>query len=114
MRFESKKLLYDVMRSIELLEQFTLGKTFEDYSKDALLRSGVERQLEIIGEALSKIAKVDSDCALHISEYQKIIALRNILIHEYAQVDNYIVWDILETKLSILRDEVMPLFENEP
>ena len=56
----------------------------------------IERGLAIIGEALSQLAKLDAARAARISEHRSIIALRNILIHAYAEVDDRIVWDIVE------------------
>ena len=52
MRLESKKYLYDVLQAAKQVEEFCRGKSFTDYEADALLRSAVERQFEIIGEAL--------------------------------------------------------------
>ncbi|HEY9871742.1 MAG TPA: HepT-like ribonuclease domain-containing protein [Candidatus Obscuribacterales bacterium] len=63
MRPEARKFLYDIQQAVELLHQFRRGKTFDDYSGDAMFRSAVERQFEIIGEALSQLAKVDLECA---------------------------------------------------
>lgn len=80
---------------------------------DALLRSAVERQFEIIGEALARLARLDETLASRISEYRRIIAFRNILIHGYADVDHHIVWDIIESKLPTLRREVTTLLERE-
>ena len=55
MRPEARRHLYDILRAAEKLEQFTEGKSLDDYEGDALLRSGVERQLGIVGEALNRI-----------------------------------------------------------
>jgi len=71
----------------------------------------VERQFEIIGEALTRLARLDEAIAQRISEYRRIIAFRNILVHGYAQVDDRLVWDIVETKLDALRGEVTSLLE---
>ena len=78
-----------------------------------MLRSAVERQFEIIGEALAQLSRLDPTLASRISEFRRIIAFRNILIHGYAQVDDRIVWDIVETKLQVLRGEVGALLEQE-
>uniref|UniRef100_A0A831X8P9 DUF86 domain-containing protein n=1 Tax=Thermorudis peleae TaxID=1382356 RepID=A0A831X8P9_9BACT len=100
-------------QAAELIASFTAGKTFADYEVDALLRSAVERQFEIIGEALARLARLDETLASRISEYRRIIAFRNILIHGYADVDHHIVWDIIESKLPTLRREVTTLLERE-
>jgi len=109
MRPETKKLLYDIAQAAERLELFSHGKTFADYEQDVLLRSGVERQFEIIGEAMSRLAKISPDIAVQISDYQRIIAFRNILIHGYAIVDDRVVWEMLQLKLPILRQQVQKL-----
>ncbi len=57
-----------------------------------MLRSAVERQFEIVGEALNQLAKLAPDLAAQIPDLPRIVAFRNILIHAYAVVDNAIVW----------------------
>lgn len=109
MRLEAKKYLYDIQQAASRIADFTSGKRLEDYRADALLRSGVERQFEIIGEALAQLARLDENIVAQISEHRRIIAFRNILIHGYAEVDDRLVWDIIETKLPILRREVETL-----
>lgn len=105
MRLESKKYLYDIARAAALAMEFVAGKTFSDYAADAKLRSAVERQLEIVGEALAQLARTDAATASQISEYQRIIAFRNILIHGYAEIDHRIVWNVIERKLPVVRRE---------
>jgi uncharacterized protein with HEPN domain len=112
MRLEVRKYLYDIQQAADLLTQFSRGKSFDDYTRDAMLRSAVERQFEIIGEALSQLAKADSRCAERISEYRRIIAFRNILIHGYAELDTRLVWGVLEAKLPVLYREVTDLLSN--
>ena len=106
MRLEAKKYLYDIQQAVTLLAQFTAGKHFADYAGDAMLRAAVEREFEIIGEALAQLARRDPELATRISQHRSIIDFRNILIHVYADVDDRLVWDILETKLPILRREI--------
>src|SRR5438445_135303 len=106
MRLEAQKYLFDIQRAAALLKEFTAGKTFDDYARDPMTRAAVEREFEVIGEALSRLAKLDKALAAQISEHERIIAFRNILIHGYAEVADRLVWDIVETKLPILRQEV--------
>lgn len=111
MRLEAKKYLYDIQQAASRITEFTSGKCLDDYRGDAMLRSAVERQFEIIGEALTQLAKLDEALAAQITEYRRIIAFRNILIHGYAEVDDRLVWDIIETKLPTLRQQAEALLK---
>jgi hypothetical protein len=74
------------LQACELLHQFTSGRSFDDYGKDALLRLAVERQFEIIGEALSRALRVDPTLASAVTDSGRIIAFRNRLMQGYASV----------------------------
>jgi len=113
MRLEAKKYLYDIQQAASRIAEFTSGKKLDDYRSDALLRSAVERQFEIIGEALAQLAKLDAALIARISEYRRIIAFRNILIHGYAEVDDRLVWDIVEAKLPVLQRETEALLKSD-
>ena len=78
---ETAKLLYDMKHAAELITRFVQSKTFDDYVKDELLRSAVERQFEIIGEAMTRLIKRDAAIAAKFSDHQKIARFRNVLIH---------------------------------
>ena len=106
MKLETRKHLYDIRRAVDLLREFTSGKTFVNYEGDAMLRSAVERQFEIIGEAMTSFARIDKPAADRISHYRRIIAFRNILIHGYADVDDRLAWDVIKTNLPVLEREV--------
>jgi uncharacterized protein with HEPN domain len=113
MPLDARKYLFDIRRACGLLEQFTAGKTFADYGSDPLLRSAVERQFEIVGEALGKLAKVDPEAAATITDHRRIIAFRNVLIHGYDAVSDELVWGIVESKLAVLKTEVDALLGDE-
>ena len=113
MEVEVKKYLYDIQQAVQRVTKFTAGKTFDDYEQDAMLRAAVERQFEIIGEALAQLAKLDRTIAARISEHSRVIAFRNLLIHSYADVDDRLVWDILQTKLPVLSREVEALLKED-
>ena len=103
MQLESKKLLQDVLNALDLLEQFVERKTLEDYQGEAMLRAAVEREFEIVGEALKQLADRDLPTATLIPELRRIIAFRNVLIHGYAEVDNKVVWEALTTRVIPLK-----------
>ncbi|MBS0416922.1 MAG: DUF86 domain-containing protein [Proteobacteria bacterium] len=106
---DARKYLFDIAQEAAQLSEFVSGKSLEDYLGDRLLQRGVERQFEIIGEALSQMSKLDPALAERVSDYRKIISFRNILIHGYADVDDELVWDIVETRLPTLRQEIVQI-----
>ncbi|HPD13441.1 MAG TPA: DUF86 domain-containing protein [Planctomycetota bacterium] len=109
MRLEAKKLLEDMRQAGALVLDFTAGKTFEDYAGDKLLRSAVQRQFEIIGEALSRLARREPAAAAKITDRRQIISFRNVLIHGDDIVDDQVVWDVVRHKLPALLAEVQAL-----
>lgn len=108
-RREALKYLQDIVDACARLAEFTAGKSFEGYCREALLRSAVERQFEIIGEALNQALKVEPTLAESISNSGRIIAFRNRLIHAYGEISNELVWSIVETQLPRLAEEAANL-----
>ncbi len=111
-RHEINKCLVDIRTAIDTIEEHLtriMGerRDFNIYLKDKLLRNGVERQLEIVGEAVNRILKTDP--TFEITGARKIIATRNYVAHGYDKVDNETIWYIVTRQLSILRVEVEQL-----
>lgn len=113
MKPEAAKFLFDIRQAAGLIEEFCRDKTFEHYQQDALLRSGVERQFEIIGEALGKLAKVDAGLVCQIPDTARIIAFRNVLIHAYATISNKLVWSVVVDDLPKLVTTVDTLLKSD-
>lgn len=103
------KSLYDIKIAIEEIESFFVGreKRFEDYSNDILLKRGIERDLEIIGEAMNRILKEEPD--IEIENARRIIGLRNQIIHCYDTVSDENIWGIVLIHLPKLKAEVESL-----
>jgi len=91
MQHEILKHLHDIKESIDSIYEY-LGdnRDFKEYKTNKLLRRGIERELEIIGEATNRILKIDS--SIEISDSRRIVDLRNWVIHRYDKVDNIIIW----------------------
>jgi uncharacterized protein with HEPN domain len=106
---EARKYLFDIGEACASIAAFTAGKSFDDYSRDPLLRSAVERQFEIVGEALSRLLQVEPGLVGRVTEASRIVAFRNRLIHGYASVANEVVWGVVERNLAVLRREVADL-----
>jgi uncharacterized protein with HEPN domain len=109
MQRDARCYLWDALKAAGAVQTFLCGKTYEAFTEDDLLRSAVERQLEIIGEALSQLAKVDPQIADNVPELRRIIAFRNVLVHGYAAVDYDTVWRLIEDKLPELQSNLTML-----
>jgi uncharacterized protein with HEPN domain len=103
------KHLWDARRAADRIARFTAGRTFRDYLADEMLRAAVERQFEIIGEALAGLRRVDPARAATITDLPRIVAFRNILIHAYATMDDRLVWEVIEHDLAGLRESLARL-----
>jgi len=106
-----KRLAYlnDVVASIALLDTFCEGKTVADLKREALFRSAVERQLTIIGEAVTKILKLDPSLESEIQSSRQIVGFRNQLIHNYGSLDYDVVWTVISQELPILKNDATRL-----
>lgn len=105
MELAIKKLLFDIHESIESIEKYLEDKRdFKLYLSNKMMRRAVEREFEIIGEALGRIEKLDT--TLNISGKRQIISMRNRVIHGYDKIDNEIVWGIIMRHLPELKTEV--------
>lgn len=112
MNNEISKYLYDIKSSIDSIEDF-LGneRNFDKYKSNRMLKRAIEREYEIIGEALNRITKIDPDIA--ISDIRKIISLRNRVIHGYDIVDDTIIWGIIVKYMPRLKKEISDLLKSE-
>ena len=110
MEADVKKYLFDIQISIESIFDF-LGdrRDFFDYQNSKMLRRAVEREIEIIGEATSKILQIDSTIA--ITSARQIVDTRNWVIHGYDKVDAVVIWGIITNHLPHLLSEIKVLLE---
>jgi uncharacterized protein with HEPN domain len=86
------KFLEDIQDCAAFVINAAESKNFSDYRNDRLFRQAMERNLEIIGEAMGRIASLDPASASRISEHRQIVAFRNRLIHGYDLLDDELVW----------------------
>jgi uncharacterized protein with HEPN domain len=100
------KSLYDIRLAIDEIESFFAGRerSFEKYAADIILKRAVERNLEIIGEAMNRILKENPD--VEIENARRIIGLRNQIIHGYDTVSDENIWGIIQIHLPKLKQEV--------
>jgi uncharacterized protein with HEPN domain len=112
MKREIKKYLFDIKTSIDSIFDF-LGekRDFYEYQNNKLLRRGIEREIEIIGEAMNRIMKINPE--IQIENARQIVDTRNWVIHGYDKVDDVVIWGIISIHLPKLKKEIEEYLANE-
>lgn len=109
MTHDPKKYLVDMLDGCRFLLEVTAGKTLADYNGDRVFRSAVQRELQNIGEALWQMQAHNPESAGQITDHQRIIRVRHVLVHGYHDLKPQLVWDVIEHQLAPLRDELETL-----
>jgi len=106
------KWLLDIKNSILEIESFfeEKEKKFENYQKNILLKRGIERNFEIIGEAVNRVLRKDESIA--ISNARQIVQFRNLIIHAYDAISDENVWAVVINHLPKLKEEIDALLKN--
>jgi uncharacterized protein with HEPN domain len=105
MNNKAKKLLFDILTSINSIDSY-IGeeKIFEEYESNSMLQDAVERNVEIIGEAMNNLLKMEP--SINISSARRIVDARNKIIHGYDEIENVQIWGIIINSLPVLKKEV--------
>ena len=109
MKRDPKSLLWDAHHAAAIIASITSGKTLADFDRDIVLRSAVERQFEIIGEALAQLARADAAMAEKVPDLRQIVAFRNVLIHGYAVIEPARIWRTIAENLPPLQNALAEL-----
>jgi uncharacterized protein with HEPN domain len=109
------KWLFDIKMSIDEINEFFHDEEedFFNYCNNLMRKRAVERNLEIIGEAIKRIITRDDSFMEKISNAKAIIGLRNHVIHSYDSVSDENIWSILINHLPKLKIEVDNLIQKE-
>jgi len=103
MKTHTKKRLLDALHACQAIDSFVARYTFADYEQNLMLRSAVERQFEIIGEALRRAEVDDPEVSDLIPELHRIVGMRNRIIHGYDSVDDELLWQTIQRNVPPLR-----------
>ena len=106
---KSPRLLEDIAAACAFVAASTASVTAADYVANQLLRQAMERNLEIIGEALVRLERIDLRTASRITDYRAVVGLRNRLIHGYDRISHVRVWQIIQSALPVLHRQVEEL-----
>lgn len=105
--------LLDMLQAAQKVQRYIRNKTFEYFQEDELLHDGVERNIEIIGEAARRMSEAFKQNHPHIP-WRKIIAQRNVLAHEYDRVGDEEIWEMATVHVPRLIDMIEPLIPPLP
>lgn len=110
MKNRIKKLLFDIYTAVDNIDKY-IGekKCFKDYDNNPMLQDAVERNLEIIGEAMKKLLAIEPE--IEISNSRRIVDARNKIIHGYDEIENSQLWGIIINHLPVLKEEVKNYLE---
>ena len=109
MRRDPRALLWDIKEACDAITRFTANQDASSFVASELVHTAVERKFEIIGEALSQLAKLDPPRVERIPDFRRAISFRNLLIHGYAAIDSHRVWRTVEEVVPELRLAVTAL-----
>lgn len=104
-----KKRLLDALEACQAIQAFLAGRAFTDYERNLMLRSAVERQFEIIGEALNHAETEQPDLVSLIPDLRRIVGLRNRIIHGYDSVDDQLLWQVVHSHVPTLAKQLEQL-----
>ncbi|MCH7396666.1 DUF86 domain-containing protein [Belliella sp. DSM 107340] len=109
------KWLFDILLAgseiQDFLEQYKIESAI-DYSQNLILKKAIERNLEIIGEAVNRIVRRDNAFLDTLPESRSIIGLRNIIIHAYDGISDEMIWSVVIQHLPVLLKQVDQILEN--
>jgi len=108
---DPRALLADVLDAARSIERFREGIDLDSFRVDELVRAGVERKLEIVGEALNRLSRDHPDLAARIPDIARIVGFRNVLAHGYDVVDDEVVWDAITIDLPELTARVEAMLD---
>ena len=108
------KHLFDALAAVRLAREFSAGLSLEGLTSNVLVRSAIERQLEILGEACLRAVQADPDIRLRVPEVAFAIGLRNKIIHGYDRIENAVVYDTLVHDLPVLEQRLEKELVEQP
>ena len=111
MDHDPKAYLFDIQQACDEIMEFTRGMSFDEYTRSAMVKAAVERKFLVIGEAITKLKKEHPEILKQITDHEKIIRFRNVLVHGYDMIDDTTVWSALKDSMPTLQHEVTKILK---
>ncbi len=106
-----KQRLLHIQEAISEIERYTHQSTFKDFTENSMMRFAVVKQVEIIGEAANHLSSEIIILSKEV-DWATIISARNIFVHEYFGIDDFILWDIVKIDLPDLKIKIASILQN--
>jgi uncharacterized protein with HEPN domain len=103
--------LFDMLQAADAVAAFLADRTWEQYQDDLMLRSAVERQFEILGEAMTRVLRIEPALEVRLEDARGVVDFRNVIAHDYDRLSDRAVWDIAQDHLPALREAVAAVLE---
>jgi len=113
MKITLKKRLLDALNACRAIQSFVANRTFAEYGGNPMLRSAVERQFEIIGEALNQAEVDNPELSTLIPDLRRIVGMRNRIIHGYDSVDDELLWQTIQSHVPPLAQRLTKLLDSD-
>ena len=107
-----RALLWDMLDASQFILDDIKGVTFDEYLSNRRLRQSVERSFSIIGEAARRLERADPQIAYRITSFRRIVDFRHVIAHDYDEIQQPRVWEIIKEFLPQLRDEIQELYQS--
>ncbi len=104
-RSRDKSRLEHMLQAIERIRRYTKGKNFEDFIADDMMYYAVVKNIEILGEASNMLTE-EFRKEHPQTPWKQVNGMRNYIVHEYFQIDNNVVWDVITNDLPVLEQQV--------
>ena len=102
---KDRERLEHMLMAIDRILRYTKGKTFQDLVEDDMMYYAVVKNIEIIGEAANMLT-IDFQASHPETPWKMVKGMRNYIVHEYFQIDNLVVWDVVTNELATLREQI--------
>lgn len=106
MDHDPKAYLFDIKQACDEIKEFIQDMSFEEYSRNSMVKAAVERKFLVIGEAMARLKREHPEIIDKITDHEKIIGFRNVLVHGYDIIDDATVWSAIKDSIPTLRHQI--------
>jgi uncharacterized protein with HEPN domain len=106
-------LLEDIVEACDIVLEYRAGLSFDEFARHRMPFDAIIRRLMVVGEAASQIP-LEQRSRFPEVDWKKIVGLRNVVVHQYAGIDDDIIWDVVQNHIPVLRNEVVSALDTIP